>query len=252
MKEDIQSAWKLNVLGTSFELGSVVISFLALFIAGGSLLVAWQARNDVRDIERLDKEPRISFSAALFPQRYGHLKDLGEKGTSYFTIANFGPVDALQVTVQFLDICFDKEKKTVGSYSTRPKLKTIVGTVEPYERKQINLAQDEVDALADCHDAPPNDSAVLAWISYKRDPDRKTFITRALYFVDRRGYLITDSMGMSDNQGPTLGDEYYDVYSDLIIDYSDTLGNLLEEDEWHAIHPLDIEKRAKTIYHPRL
>lgn len=224
--------------------GALIVSMVATGIA-------WQARSDVRAIEQLDLEPRISFSASLLRDEY--ISDRKLYGSSSFTIANFGPVDAIQVNVEFIDVCFNINTKKVTSYSRKSKLKTIVGTLQPYERKPFELPQDAVNALAECHDKPPNDAAVLAWISYKREHDRKTFITRALYFVSKDGLLLSDSMRYADEQGnPSMHPAYYDTYSDIIIDYADSLELSLEEDEWHAIYPLDIQKRSETIYQRRL
>jgi len=250
MNQETQASWTLSILNSSMQAIVIFISILALFIAGGSLWVASQARSDVRDIEHLDLEPRISFSATLLVKRY--LEDIVNLyGPSSFTIANFGPVDAVQVKVEFIDICFDRDKKKVGSYGSN--LETVVGTVAPYERKKFELPQSKVNLLATCHDRPPSDAAVLAWISYKRESDRKTYITRALYFVSKSGHLSSDSMYYYDKDGNSLlSDDYYDVYSDMIIDWADALGEKLEQDEWHAIYPLDIEARSKTIYHSRL
>lgn len=114
---------------------SLIVSILAVVIAGLTY-------TETHAINRLDLEPSINFSATLISKRFGANTKSYEP--SHFIISNTGAVDALQVRVQFVDICFNRETKKVDSYGYDPKLNVVVGTIEPFERREFKLDQDSV------------------------------------------------------------------------------------------------------------
>ena len=267
--------WKKTAV--SISIGSLIVSVFSLIVSWQSSSTANLARADVRAIERLDLDPKIAFYASLNPE---HLKNEDLKNNKpFFKILNISSIDALQVNVQFINICIDVEKNQIGNYGTSKDLKITVGDIEPLEEKEIFLTQNAVNRLAKCGnnrligfiESTKNQyiPAVLVWITYKRDPDRKIYITRAVYF-EKNKYLVaakTDESNLNKVGGPynldlldsnvlatfalfiknyNLEEEkkfqaYEETYTGMILNYSEKINKFLEPNEWDAVYPLDIE-----------
>lgn len=182
------------------ELVSIIIAFGALIVsiifgiyssnvAISSRGIARRAYQDSRSTSLLDLDPNIKLASLL---------NFDHGGVPEFRIYNEGPVDAVQVSVQLVDLYFrDRDMNRQMSYNSADRWQ--IGRLIPFESFRIPIPAETLDRVANPKTDPLHYALELQ-IVYRRESDRKIYASRAVYFIDPDRNLVRENVHTINNQ----------------------------------------------------
>ena len=201
--------------------GSLDISKGSLDISKGSLSVAESVREDNRKIERLDLKPEIRFNI-----EFRRINDI----PPHFTIINLGPIDAVQMTVEFMVHYYDLSGDRFISTGGTEGLTKIVN-LPPMQSRSFEISEHFLNVNSRLHE-PLQNNIIEARISYRKDPDRELFVKRALYFINPEGRWVTEINNSLESE------EYLKIKEKILnkfIDFDFYYGDILHDVDFNII-----------------
>lgn len=160
---------------------SLFFSYKSLDISKESLSIAESVREDNRKIERLDLKPEIRFNT-----EFCRINDI----SPHFTIINLGPIDAIQIVVEFMAHHYDLSGDRFISIGGTEELTKIVN-LPPMQFRSFEISEHFLNVNSRLHE-PLQNNIIEARISYRKDPGRELFIKRAFYFINSEGRWVTE------------------------------------------------------------
>jgi len=194
---------------------SLFFSFKSLDIAQRSLSVSEGVREDSRKVEQLDLKPEIRFNT-----EFRRINDI----PPHFTISNLGPIDAVQIVVEFMAHYYDLSGDRFISTGGTEELTKIVN-LPPMQSRSFEISEHFLNVNSRLHE-PLQNNIIEARISYRKDPDRELFVKRALYFINPEGRWVTEI----DNS--LEGEEYLKMKEGVLerfIDFDYYRGDILHD-----------------------
>ena len=182
MKKGVRSSWGFKVdTGAIIGLAALIVSFIALNKADDANRIANKAIEDTRSIEKLDLEPEISLD-----MEFRRIKDR----QPHLLISNYGPIDAIQLTIQFHFLRYDSVSENIRLYMSATGRPWTLAKLEAMESKFFTLPPEllETSRLPE----PANYHVMEACITFRREPDRKFFGGRAFYFINPEGRWVSE------------------------------------------------------------
>lgn len=200
---------------------ALLVSIKSCSIANSSLNASTESNENYKKVEKLELNPEIKFN----------INFEGIKGSPpYFTIQNFGPIDATQVVVELVINRYDQEKdRFINIFSTDQRV--VINNLSTLQSKSYEISQHFLDVNSRLG-KPLNQNVIEARISYRKEPDLQLFIKRAFYFIDPAGKWV----GENNNN---LKDEIYSIMKESLLNKFNDTGILFHGD---ALHDLDISQ----------
>jgi len=174
--------WKKSWVSISLHITAILVAGSALLVSSRSCSVAEQASNDIRAIERLDLEPLISFD-----MEFRQIK----KYPPHLVLTNLGPIDAVQVSIQLVAMRYDSLKNIIRIRTFGSEVQWSISKLEVMQPKYFTIPQHWVETNSRIAE-PPEHNVIEACIVYRRDPDRKIYGRRALYFINPEGMWVSE------------------------------------------------------------
>lgn len=174
-----------------------LFSIFALIVSIYSLIVSMGVREDYRKVEGLDLEPEIRFLLSPgIPQS--------------FSISNLGRTEAIQVVVRFILYTYNQESKKIGTIFCGDKEHIFtIKELSPLETKTFEFSL--IQSLSDRGMViPKGNYAVEVIIAYTKNPDRKFFMRRGIYFIDSEG------MWWNERFEHTKSEEYEKIKNNIL------------------------------------
>jgi hypothetical protein len=165
-----------------WKAASFWISALSLIVSGIALFFAILAREDTRDIHKLDLKPQINLRTY-----FGKT----DKLVPQLTVENEGPVDAVQIDVQILSHRYDESSKSikVSTYGTPQNWK--IPKLSPFQFKTFLFSEHFLNINARLQ-KPVQHNIMEIRLSYRRPSDMRLFKESAYYFVNPEGRWVPE------------------------------------------------------------
>jgi hypothetical protein len=110
----------------------------------------------------------------------------------YITVKNRGPVDALQMVIEFTSLRYIDPMRKIAIMSTGSDWRWEISKLEPLDRKAFKLPPSLLGVNTRMQD-PLYYNVLEVSIEYLRDPDRKQFKESAFYFINSEGRWVTEN-----------------------------------------------------------
>lgn len=182
----------VSVIAVGLSILSLKNSNFAINEARKANDIAEKNHKLTRQVERLDLRPQIKFGA-----EFNQIKDI----PAHFFIKNSGPVEAVQVQVEFFIHRYSEKERKIKLRLSGSDWLYDLPELKPQERKSYPLPQDLLSNVALIGSF--NVNALEARITYLRNPDRKVFSERAFYLLNPNGFLV--SLSDKSISGETYG-----------------------------------------------
>lgn len=225
MKADKKKEWiKIScvVLTTSLAILGLWVSIRALGISNQSLNISEGVRNDNRRVEKLDLEPEIYFSATLKENKDANIPP-------HFVIGNIGPVEAVQVEIQFITHYYNGVSGTIGVSGMSSEEHWSIDELFPLDYSAHVVSKFFLDTNARLYE-PIEHNIIEARILYRRNPDRKLFVKRAFYFISPEGIWVPENSSALKS----------DIYSKMKQELLETYGEIPKTHD--ILHDVDLSK----------
>lgn len=209
---------KIKVAGIIISSLFSLFSIFALIVSIYSLIISIGVSKDYRKVEGLDIEPEIRFIVSLVDP-------------PSFSISNVGRTEAIRVVVHFVFHRYNPESKEIIVSSCGNKQQIfIIEQLSSMETKTFDFSEQMLSVNKGLI-KPEGKDVVEAIITYMRNPDRKVFIRRTIYFVDSEGkwwnerysHVISEEYKkIKDNvlNKPLLSCSDYDILNEVNMDNS--------------------------------
>ncbi len=198
---------------------------IAVFAIGISVYATYQsylARMDTRILNKVDFIPTLSLRAQLRKI---------DKIPAHINIKNKGPVDAIQVQIQFHFHQYLPSKKKIGVTMTETDLQWTIDRLPPL--KQVDIKFNEVSlftVLPAVNTREDHYRILEIRLIYRREVDLKEYDESAFYFVNQEGIWIGEHNNSLDPEiyGPIKEAAFsrFNIESDRLDISSDTLHSL--------------------------
>lgn len=161
---------------------SEIVAIVAAIISSFALWLSYWAWQDSRAISGLNLIPIVHLTANM-PKN--------EHSSSYFTVLNVGPTDALQLEIQLVFHAYSPKTNTIdGSVSTTWH-KWAVPSLSPSSQKSFKLPAKELVQRINLLKNPENQVIELQ-MTYRRQPDKKKYMYSSFYFVNPEGRWVNE------------------------------------------------------------
>jgi len=205
---------------------SEIIALVALAFSGVAIWQSHLTRNDTKILNKLNFRPTLALQAKL--------KKTNNTIPAHLNLINKGPIDAVQVQVQFYFHKYSEEQQKVvisgwdsGQQWTLDRLPSL---------KQVNIGVNELSLkgmLPALSDHEKYCRILEIRLNYRREVDLKKYSERAFYFVNPDGEWVSE-------RDSTLNSDFYKEIKEAVfgsftvnsdqIDFSDTLHGLSDEE----------------------
>lgn len=198
-----------------------IIAIIAFVVSGWAIWQSNLARNDARILNKLDFRPTIALRAQL--------KKINNKIPAHINIQNKGPVDAVQVQIQFHFLRYLPNKKKIGGTMTGTDFKWAIDRFPPLKQKNIKISESSLNTLLPTIDSEKHYRILEIRLNYRREVDLKEYSESAFYFVSQEGKWVNETSSALNSEIYTPIKEAaisrFKVKLDM-LDHSDTLHEL--------------------------
>lgn len=170
----------MKILKICATTAPIIISLFALGYA-------MKANDTSRIIATLDLAPKIQF----------RLNFKTQKTTPYIFIKNIGPIEAIHITVELLELRYIPNPKDRLAALSGSEDKFNIPNLAPGKSYRLKIPEkwnhNHFHKLSKWANLPIEHFIIEAFISYRKEPDRKSFKFRVFYFFDKNGKIISES-----------------------------------------------------------
>ena len=194
-------------------LGAIILSGLAI----------WQshlARQDARILNKLDFRPTLALRA--------HLRKTGSI-PAHINIKNTGPVDAIQVQVQFHFLRYFPDQNNIRAAMTMTgsDLQWTIERLPPLKSVDIKFNETLLSSYLPAINFEQHHRILEILLIYRREVDLKEYNESAFYFMSQEGLWVTENNTALDSElyKPIKEAVFsrFNIQSDLLDRLSDTL-----------------------------
>ena len=165
---------------------SELIALLAIILSGLAIWQSYSALNNARILNKLDFRPTLSLRAQLY--------EINNKIPAHISIKNTGPIDAVQLQIQFYFLKYLPTKKQVGIAATGSDLQWTLDRLPPL--KQVNIKINRIaltDMLPSIRSEEEDYRILEIRLTYRREVDLKKYSESAFYFVNQEGRFVSEN-----------------------------------------------------------
>ena len=172
---------------------SDVIAAIALMLSGIAIWQSVLARNDAKVFNKFDLRPSLELKAQL--------QNINDKIPAHIAIVNNGPVDAVQLVIQFHYHKYNPEKKQIRiSTGESTQQRWTIDRFPPLNSKYINIDASSLDNLLPSLLENEKYYRILEIrLTYRRDVDLKQYSESAFYFVNQDGKWVSEQSNSLDS-----------------------------------------------------
>lgn len=180
LEESLVAKWKV-ILPIVM---SCLVSVAALAVSIWSAHVATRDSEVTRRLSKLEFHPVLELQTVLNP--VGNI-------TPFWQVTNTGPVEAVQVKVQFFTHWYSSKLDMIqiAGKTGGPGTTSIIETIKPQEVKGFEFPRGFLDTNARLYD-PPQHNILEILITYRRPQDLNEYSESAYYFVNADGLWVPE------------------------------------------------------------
>lgn len=204
---------------------SEIIAGLALILSAVAIWQSSIARNDSRILNKLDFRPILALHAQL--------ERINDKIPAHINIRNKGPVDAVQVRIQFYFHRYLPATREIKVSATGSDVRWAIERLPAL--KHVNIKIDERllnNLLPVFSDGEKHYRILEIRLNYRRDADLREYSESAFYFVSQEGKWVgEDSSALNDEIYTPIKEAAFGHFVDPrldMLDMSDTLHEISE------------------------
>ncbi len=154
---------------------------------------------------------------------------INDKIPAHINIQNKGPVDAVQVQIQFYFLRYFPTKKKVRAIATGADLQWAIDRLPSLKTATIKLNESSLNTLLPAINFEKHHRILEILLTYRREVDLKKYSESAFYFVSQEGKWVSEISNALDSETYTPIKEAafsrFKVKSNM-LDHSDTLHEL--------------------------
>ncbi len=170
-----------------------IIALLALILSGISIWQSFIARNDAKILNKLDFRPTLSLRAQL--------EKINDKILAHINIRNKGPVDAIQLQVQFHFLRYLPNQQKVVASATGSDFQWTIDRLPSLKQANIEINESSLDtSLPTIMDSEKHYRILEIRLSYRREVDLKEYSESAFYFVSQEGKWVGETSNALDSE----------------------------------------------------
>jgi hypothetical protein len=165
---------------------SEIFAFFALLLSVVAILQSHKAKNDLRILNKIDFRPKIALRARL--------EKISNQIPAHINIINRGPVDAIQVQIQFYFHKYFPKQQKVRASATGSDLQWIIDKLTPLKPKNILINESSLnDLLPAFSDNEKHYRILEIRLNYRREVGLKEYSESAFYFVSPEGKWVSEA-----------------------------------------------------------
>jgi hypothetical protein len=201
---------------------SEIIATVALILSGVAIWQSILARNDARILNKLDFRPTLSLRAQL--------QNINDKIPAHINLKNKGPVDAIQVEVQFHYHRYFPDKKKAGASATGSDQQWTIDRLPSLKQVNIRINEPLLDSLLPAMSDIEKYYRILEIrLNYRREVDLKEYSESAFYFVSQEGKWVSE-------RSSALNSEFYEPIKKAAISRFTVMSDMLNgSDNLHEV-----------------
>lgn len=175
-----------------FGLSEIIATF-AVILSGIAIWQSRIARNDARILNKLDFRPSLSLRAQLHK--------INDKIPAHLNIYNKGPVDAIQVKIQFHFLMYVPEAKKVAASATGSGFQWTIDRLPPLKQANIKINEESLYTLLPVISDDEKHYRILEIrLTYRREVDLKRYSESAFYFVSQEGRWVIETSNVLNSE----------------------------------------------------